>query len=29
MELMDLAFSNKMQLGPDGQYVQQYTPRRG
>ncbi|CAL1158915.1 unnamed protein product, partial [Cladocopium goreaui] len=26
MELMDLAFSNKMQLGPDGQYVQQYTP---
>eukprot|EP00438_Fugacium_kawagutii_P012673 Skav207515 [mRNA] locus=scaffold907:162465:185244:+ [translate_table: standard] len=29
MELMDLSFSNKMQLGPDGQYVQQYTPNRG
>lgn len=26
MELMDLAFSNKLQMGPDGQYAQQYTP---
>jgi len=29
MELMDLAFSNKLQMGPDGQYAQQYTPYLG